>query len=111
MDSIMGCGKVAIWSMITIAVTCLLFGTCILQGCTEFLRSAPNVDDDQLQNLEKYWGTLALAIKSLYMSTTGGADWSVIADALDGVGDGIYWWLFVLYILFYNCVIVNALTS
>lgn len=60
--------------------------------------------------LEQFWGSLPTAMLSLFMATTGGEDWGAVAGPL--VHTGLhYYFIFLVYIVFFIFVIMNALTS
>eukprot|EP00929_Paragymnodinium_shiwhaense_P014859 TRINITY_DN12281_c0_g4_i1.p1 TRINITY_DN12281_c0_g4~~TRINITY_DN12281_c0_g4_i1.p1 ORF type:complete len:575 (+),score=120.23 TRINITY_DN12281_c0_g4_i1:298-2022(+) len=109
--SIVGCLKPVFWATVLIAATSFMVGVCFLQATTGYVREnqkdLPPAELEQLQNL---WGTVQQSMLSLYMCVTSGADWGDIADSLKNVGFA-YYMLFLLYILFYNCVVANTLTS
>jgi len=109
MHAIMGCGKIAFYSFVLIAMSSFLVGVCFVHRCTDYLND-PDVDPAVEKDIKEYWGSVLLAMLSMYMSTTGGADWNDVADSLRKV-DIRYYGLFLAYIGFYQCILVNALTS
>lgn len=113
MNSLLGCAKVAVWSLITIFMASFFFGLCIIQGCTDYLKSYKDysVPEKVQEEIELYWGSLGKALETLYKSVTGGNDWTEYAHPLENIDGGIYFAIFWMYIAVYNFILVNALSS
>eukprot|EP00929_Paragymnodinium_shiwhaense_P014857 TRINITY_DN12281_c0_g3_i1.p1 TRINITY_DN12281_c0_g3~~TRINITY_DN12281_c0_g3_i1.p1 ORF type:complete len:761 (+),score=146.88 TRINITY_DN12281_c0_g3_i1:81-2363(+) len=110
-SSIVGCVKAIFWAMVLIAATSFMCGVCFLQACTFYIReNEQDLSLEELTRLKSLWGTVQHSMLSLYMCVTNGADWAEVADSLVRAGH-LYYMLFLLYILFYTCVISNTLTS
>eukprot|EP00929_Paragymnodinium_shiwhaense_P038289 TRINITY_DN20259_c0_g1_i1.p1 TRINITY_DN20259_c0_g1~~TRINITY_DN20259_c0_g1_i1.p1 ORF type:complete len:1209 (-),score=344.57 TRINITY_DN20259_c0_g1_i1:176-3772(-) len=110
-SSIVGCAKPVFWATVLIAATSFMVGVCFLQAATGYIREKElEISREELEELANLWGTVQHSMLSLYMCVTNGADWADIADSLVNVGMP-YYMLFLLYILFYTCVVANTLTS
>lgn len=112
LNSLLGCGKVAIWSMLVIASATFLFGLCIISGCANYLRDKGGAVPRSVQEaIGTHWGSIGVAMLSLYQATTGGNDWINLAGCLKEVEGGIYFVIFVCYIAVYHVILINALGS
>eukprot|EP00929_Paragymnodinium_shiwhaense_P046824 TRINITY_DN2381_c0_g1_i1.p1 TRINITY_DN2381_c0_g1~~TRINITY_DN2381_c0_g1_i1.p1 ORF type:complete len:788 (-),score=160.85 TRINITY_DN2381_c0_g1_i1:470-2833(-) len=110
-SSIVGCVKAIFWALVLIMATSYMVGVCFTQATTGYLRElGEKIDEEQFDRLRGYWGNVQMSMLSLYMCVTNGADWADVADSLFVVGNA-YYALFLLYILFYTCVVANTLTS
>eukprot|EP00929_Paragymnodinium_shiwhaense_P014853 TRINITY_DN12281_c0_g1_i1.p1 TRINITY_DN12281_c0_g1~~TRINITY_DN12281_c0_g1_i1.p1 ORF type:complete len:785 (+),score=156.73 TRINITY_DN12281_c0_g1_i1:134-2356(+) len=110
-DSIVGCLRPLFWATTLIVAVSFMVGVCFLQAATNYIREKrQELPHEDIQQLEDLWGTVQRSMLSLYKCVTGGADWGDVAITLVDIGMA-YYLLFLLYILFYNCVIANTLTS
>eukprot|EP00929_Paragymnodinium_shiwhaense_P101790 TRINITY_DN6497_c0_g1_i4.p1 TRINITY_DN6497_c0_g1~~TRINITY_DN6497_c0_g1_i4.p1 ORF type:complete len:723 (-),score=151.68 TRINITY_DN6497_c0_g1_i4:212-2380(-) len=110
-NSIFGCVKAIFWAMMLIVSVSFMLGVCFVQASTAYLEE--NYDAialEELQLIKDSWGSVQTAMLTLYKSVTGGQDWAEFASTLWPVG-AAYYMLFLLYILFYTCVICNTITS
>lgn len=105
LDSILGSMKCMLWSIVLIATVNMMFSLCFVQAATEALVAG---SPDEL--LVLYWGSVNRAMISLFWASTGGADWSDIAEPMLSVG-WQYYAIFMIYISFFIFVIMNSLTS
>jgi len=67
-------------------------------------------DTHLMHSLLQYYGTVRLTMLTLFMSTTGGMDWSLAADALYPLGS-FYYVLFLFYVSIVSFAIVNLITG
>merc|ERR1712232_865209 len=79
-----------------------MFGLCFMQAITELVRQ-PNFEQRLLaariqpSDAKNFWGSLAAAMHSLYLSTTSGTDWASRSKILWEAGPG-YYMVFCFYI-------------
>lgn len=111
LNSILGSMKSMFWAGVLITTVSFIFGLCFLQATTEHLREK-GVDwsNPSTVQLTTYWGSVAISMYSLYKAALGGVDWETMAKSLQDVG-GTFFFLFLVYIGFFFCVITNTLTS
>jgi len=88
------------------ALILYIFGLVFLQAATAALpdKSLDAVTRGQLLD---YFGSVYKSMLTLYMATTGGADWGPMASPLVAAGDG-YYYLFLFYISFLSMAIMNV---
>merc|ERR1719336_879062 len=99
------------WSVVLIVAIAYMAGLCLLHGCTAYLQEqGDSVDQEVKDAIYEFWGSVSIAMLSLYMATTSGTDWEVVAQPLHHVGSHFYVF-FLLYIAFFLFVIMNTLTS
>eukprot|EP00929_Paragymnodinium_shiwhaense_P039723 TRINITY_DN20835_c0_g1_i2.p1 TRINITY_DN20835_c0_g1~~TRINITY_DN20835_c0_g1_i2.p1 ORF type:complete len:367 (-),score=72.90 TRINITY_DN20835_c0_g1_i2:91-1191(-) len=110
-NSIFGCVKAIFWAMVLILSVSFMVGICFVQASTGYLREAQGeLTPEEIEVIMVSWGSVETATLTLYQSVTGGNNWGDVAASLWQVG-GAYYMLFLLYILFYTCVISNTITS
>eukprot|EP00929_Paragymnodinium_shiwhaense_P015583 TRINITY_DN12369_c0_g1_i1.p1 TRINITY_DN12369_c0_g1~~TRINITY_DN12369_c0_g1_i1.p1 ORF type:complete len:836 (+),score=150.79 TRINITY_DN12369_c0_g1_i1:237-2510(+) len=110
-NSIFGCVKAIFWAMVLIISVSFMVGVCFVQASTAHLREArETVTPEEVELIKDCWGSVQTATLTLYSSVTGGVSWQEVAEGLWPIGSA-YYSLFLLYILFYTCVISNTITS
>lgn len=108
-DSLLGSFRTMLWSIALIAMISFVFAVLFVQATTVYLAdNALAVQDGG--PLARYWSSVPTAMFTLYMSTTGGADWGEVAMSLKDAGR-FYEALFCLYIAFWTLVLVNAMNA
>jgi len=111
LNSVMGSVKSMCWSMVLIITISYMFGICFLQACTSALNDkSVSLSVETLHGVRKYWGSVAKSMHSLYLVSTSGEDWAIVAKPLWEVG-GLFYLPFMIYIAFFLFVVVNTLTS
>lgn len=112
LNSMVECMKAMVWSIVLIILVTYVSGVVILQGATAERERRHAVDESHpdIEELEKYWGSLLDSMVSLYASTTGGIDWHQVAESLEVLGL-FYYLTFLLFITFFIFVLMNILTS
>lgn len=120
LDSVMGSMKAMFWTLLLIAAILFMFSIAFVQASTEFLTSKAcdeawmgkqeSVCSEVLPDIRWFWGSLGVAMLSLFLATTGGEDWGTVASPLVNAGVH-YYFIFLVYIVFFLFVIMNALTS
>eukprot|EP00929_Paragymnodinium_shiwhaense_P101792 TRINITY_DN6497_c0_g2_i1.p1 TRINITY_DN6497_c0_g2~~TRINITY_DN6497_c0_g2_i1.p1 ORF type:complete len:844 (-),score=131.10 TRINITY_DN6497_c0_g2_i1:358-2817(-) len=110
-NSIFGCVRATFWAMVLILAVAFMVGVCFVQAATGYLReNQDSVSAEEVEDLIGNWGSVQRATLTLYQSVTSGKEWGAVASTLWPVGMA-YYMLFLLFILFYNCVICNTITS
>eukprot|EP00929_Paragymnodinium_shiwhaense_P101787 TRINITY_DN6497_c0_g1_i1.p1 TRINITY_DN6497_c0_g1~~TRINITY_DN6497_c0_g1_i1.p1 ORF type:complete len:775 (-),score=128.36 TRINITY_DN6497_c0_g1_i1:227-2551(-) len=110
-NSIFGCVKAIFWAMMLIASVSFMVGVCFVQASTAYLQeNYDSISPDDVLLIKHWWGSVQTAMLTLYKSVTGGHDWAEAVVTLWPIGTA-YYMLFLLYILFYTCVICNTITS
>jgi Ca2+-binding EF-hand superfamily protein len=103
--------KSMVWAFILLAAISYVTGLCFLQACISYFRSEESeVDPETREAISVYWGSISKAVLSLYLSVLGGEDWNAIATPLKKTGN-IFYWLFLLYVGFFNFCIMNIVSS
>jgi len=99
------------WAVAPIANITYVVGICFLKAGTSYLQQGGgNVPQEETESIQTHWGSVSKAMRSLYMASTGGENWSDLAEPLLPVGLFFYM-LFLLYIAFFMFVGVNTVTS
>merc|ERR1719329_918906 len=89
-----------------------VFGLVFLQGVINHLYDGDGVDPVEYELLRSAFGSTSHTMLTLYKAVTGGADWEVYYDILNGVEpSGVYGRLFLLYISFFTFAVANILTG
>lgn len=106
---ILGAIQPLFYAMLLIVGTTYLFGMAILQSCTTFLETkvASEATRDAIGEL---WSSVPRSMLSLFMASTSGDSWRILAEPLQEVGP-ITYAIFVVYLSFFVFVISNTLTS
>merc|ERR1712048_645826 len=87
------------------------FGICFLQAeVTYLLDLGGKATEDEIDYIRTWWGSAEISMLTLFMSATGGEDWSRVAEPLKKTGTFFYV-LFLLYIAFIQIVMMNTITS
>jgi len=111
MSSLFACVTSMLWTTMLILAVTYLFGVAVVQGCIGYLQLNPDgIDPTIRDDIQKYWGSVATSILSLYMASLGGQDWEVIIAPLEHVG-AVYYCLFLVYIAVFAFVIMNVISS
>merc|ERR1719326_2195270 len=108
--SIIGSLKNLTWVMVILGVTFYLFGITITSGVTGHLTAPSDYGKDKNQELLLYFGTVDRSILSLFMSMSGGNDWTVYYEDLAHL-PLTYRYFFLLFIVFTLFAIVNIVTG
>ena len=109
LTSIMSSMKSLFWSIVLLIVVLYMFALIFVQA-SAFHLSTNDVSDEEEADLLKHWGGIANAMTTLLASTTGGLDWKGASDPLCKIGL-TFLAIFLLYIVFFDFVILNTITS
>jgi len=99
------------WSLVILSFALYIFALIFVQGFAGFLAlEADTVDTASLQAIFDHFGSVALAIVSLYMAVTSGNDWSLYYDIIKLCGI-FYQSVFVFFTFFSIFALFNILTG
>jgi len=85
-----------------------LFSLVFVQACADAM--ADGISAEKADLILRYFATVELGMGTLFLSSTGGIDWEVVANVLADVGS-FYYMFFCLYIAFFLCVLMNTITA
>lgn len=108
--SIMNSFKSLLWVCLVLLILFYIFGTSFAQATTNYLETLVVGTDTPNQDLIDNFGTLDLAIVSLYMAMSGGNDWAQYFFALEALGL-FYQLLFLVFITFAVFAVFNIVTG
>jgi hypothetical protein len=93
-----------------IVLVTYVFGCLFTQSVAIFLSTTPEAAPEIKETLLAYWGSVSLAMDTLYQASTSGDGWRFAAQPLWEISWYAYA-LFLIYIAFFLFVVVNTLTS
>lgn len=99
-----------VWSFALLGVSCYIFALIIVLGVFEALKDGANFEEEWVQEILEYWGSMGTAMITLVMSTCGGIDWRPAWDALGSIG-GLIQGFFILYVAWFMFVMSNVITA
>merc|ERR1712226_13428 len=108
--SIMGCAKNLGWVLIVLLMTFYIFGVFSTSAVTDSVDTLQRRLDPGNAELLLWFGTVDKSLLSLFMSMSGGNDWSQYYDALAQLGMP-YTGAFLLFIGFTIFAVVNIVTG
>lgn len=108
--SILGCLKNLMWVLVVLFMTFYVFGVGFCSGVTDTLATSEMWVSEDNEGLVEYFGTIDRAFLSLFMSMSGGNDWSQYYDALTALPP---WYPvgFLMFIVFCLFAVVNIVTG
>ncbi|CAK0838250.1 unnamed protein product [Prorocentrum cordatum] len=106
--SLTGAVKGFLWSSLLIFTILLIFGTVLSEGTLAFLVQSGG--EDSSAGLQARFGSLFLAVLTLFQAVSGGVDWHEVWQILDALGWG-YRGVFLLYIGFSFLTLLNVVTA
>lgn len=101
------------WCMTMFMFFLYIFALIFLQGIVGALQAEvddPGLSEDDLLNLDMYFGSVSGTMLTLYMATSGGADWEGFYDII-GVAGIMYQVIFLVYLVFTTFALLNILTG
>lgn len=109
LSSIASSCRILFWAMVMMLFIYYTFGLIFMNAVYVAL---PDIQDDQQLTMQllKYYGTIRLTVLTLFMSTTGGMDWSKAADVLWPIGP-FYYIIFLFYVSVVSFAVVNLITG
>jgi len=97
-----------LWSIIMLALFYYIFAVIFMNGAVTYAKENP--DGSDLNSLMEWYGSLPICMRSLFMASTGGADWREISRPLLAVGD-FYYGFFLFYVAFMFLAVMNVVTG
>jgi hypothetical protein len=109
-DALAGSFLIFVFCSIMLAMFYSIFAIFFVQGMTTYLEDAAEVDKSVLHGIHNDFGSVSSTMLSLFMSVTGGNDWSQYHDTVAAVGTSYkYLWLF--FIGFSTIAFLNVITG
>merc|ERR1719161_1877865 len=84
-----------------------MFAIVLIQAVADTLGGSSRLGSDTKADLQSMYGSLTKAMWTLYLSTTGGTDWTAAGAPLVYAGCG-YYYLFVFYMNFQTIALTNV---
>jgi len=107
---VLGCARSMSWGIMLILLVSFVFGICMTQGTILYLTNGRIHDPVVREDIIEYWGSVGISMNSLFMASTSGESWIVMARPLMDIHMGFYF-VFLLYLLFFLIVVVNSMTG
>lgn len=109
--SIAGSLKSLIYALCLLCMIMDSFGIVFTEAANDMIRES-ELDDRELETLERYYGTVPRATFSLFKSISGGEDWGALIKPLSFSGQHfLYVTLFIGYISFTYFAVLNVMTG
>jgi len=111
--SIFGSMKSLLWVILVLSLTFYMFGIALTSGTTTYLETPEqwlDKDNEDVEDVRKYFGSLGSSMLSLFMAMSGGNDWGQYYEAL-GRLPWQYRALFLCFITFSVFAVVNIVTG
>eukprot|EP00928_Gymnodinium_smaydae_P070628 TRINITY_DN54429_c0_g1_i1.p1 TRINITY_DN54429_c0_g1~~TRINITY_DN54429_c0_g1_i1.p1 ORF type:complete len:657 (+),score=115.70 TRINITY_DN54429_c0_g1_i1:149-2119(+) len=103
---IFGTLKTVSWALVLLMLIMYLFGIFFAQSVANHSLMATSIDP----SLDLYYGRLTSTILTLFQAIIGGIDWRDAYQPLEEIGF-LYSFLFIVYIIFVQLVVMNVLTG
>jgi len=89
-----------------------VFGLALLGGLSTYLSDTPPaaVSEEFMNDVKTHWGSVPMAVLSLYKATSGGSDWEPLAAPFEEAG-GMCYGLFLAYIALSTIAVLNVVTG
>eukprot|EP00439_Symbiodinium_sp_Y106_P040246 s387_g4.t3 len=110
--SIIATLKSLLWALMLLALIIYVFAILLTQAVHSYKADTDNVplspaDDDAS---DRYFGSLALTMLSLFMSIAGGVSWEQVLAPLSAMSE-TWIWIFLFYISFTYFAVLNVVTA
>lgn len=110
LDSLCGCVTLFMFSLMLLALFLSVFAVFFVQGAAGFLEHADHVDLDQVASLNNSFGSVSVAMLSLFQVLTGGVDWGDVHAIVKTLGT-FYEALFIMFVAFFYFAFMNVVTA
>mmetsp|Transcript_152047 Transcript_152047/g.291053 ORF Transcript_152047/g.291053 Transcript_152047/m.291053 type:complete len:635 (-) Transcript_152047:165-2069(-) len=100
------------WAMLLLLIIIYVFAVLIAQATADHFKqgSSDSFIQDKNTELDRYWGSLPVAMYTLFMSISGGVNWITVIEPLDKLG--LLWGvLFIFFIVFSSFAVLNVMTG
>lgn len=98
-----------LWTMVLLLIILYTFGVIFTQAATQLL-IADGKDDPDLEELDRYYGSVGRSVYTLFMSITNGVDWQNAVAPLQSL-HWLFVGFFVVYIAFTYFAVLNVVTG
>jgi len=105
------------WAACLLAIVLYFFAIVFLQATAKAIvddaqqtDAYARLDTSTLDSLRRNWGSVPLAMDSLFKAITGGTEWENLANPLSSLGVW-YYLLFISYMAFLSLAVLNVLTG
>jgi len=109
-DALAGSFLIFVFCSIMFAMFFSIFAIFFVQGMTSYLEATENVDQQVLTGIKGDFGSVSTTMLSLFMSLTGGNDWTQYHETVAAVGT-TYNFLFLFFIGFSTISFLNVITG
>lgn len=106
---IVGSARTLFWTVLMLGLIMYLFGLCFIEALSSALATG-NVSEETRNDIAEHWGSVTLAMVTLFEAISGGNDWANLAKPLKSAGTH-YYLLFIFYIAFLTISVLNVLTG
>jgi len=113
LNSVLGSFISLFWAFVMLGIVFYTFGLVFVQGTTTYLIAhGPELDRDSYERVVNTFGSVQVAMLSLFKATTGGSDWENIFDKpiIESMG-ALNIGLFIFLIAFIQVALLNILTG
>jgi len=109
-SSIITSVKSLIWVVMILLMLFYIFSISLVQGVVEYLLLHDSWSSTDTVSLRRYFGSLDMAVLSLFESMAGGISWGELVDVLRPL-PGIYIAIFLVFLSFVLFAVVNIVTG
>jgi len=106
---LLGSARGLFWAFILMCSVNYIFAMLFLGEALAYVREHPE-GNETTALLDDYWGSMATALRSLFMAVSGGDDWSNIAAPFWEFSTA-YGYLFVVYVFIIVCGMLNIMNG
>jgi len=110
LTSIMGSLKSMFWSLVLLMAVLFMFSMVFVQASANHLHLKRNLEQQEKDEILRYWDGLLKGMITLFACSTGGTDWHEAAVTLMDISVAFFG-IFCLYIAFFIFVILNTITA
>lgn len=116
MASLLGSCMALLWSIVLLGLIKWVVSLMFIQCLSSYLLETPveEIDVDTLDGIVIHWNSVLESMCTLFKSTTGGNDWSDLAQPIrvaSASSHHLFYLLFLLYIIFFIVALLNILTG
>jgi len=104
--------KSLFWALVLLALIVYVFALIFTQAVHGHMdeESSNQMSDEDLQNAQRYYGSLSVTMFSLFMSVTDGVSWENVSAPLGAISF-VWMGLFLFYVSFTYFAVLNVLTA
>jgi hypothetical protein len=109
-DALVGCLSIFLFCGALMAIFLCVFAIFFVQGVTELLKDQSHLDAGLVADLRTDWSSVSGVMLQLFMTITGGCEWTNAYSIVKEVGD-LHASLFLFFVAFYYIAFFNVITS